>query len=232
MLGQQRPQSRGLFAVEHAALGRTLAALGDRHHHPVQGVHVLLRRVHPGEDVAQIDKHGLALLGRTQELDPVEFPDQIVEEGLHLVLGRRLGPFGHRERERAAGRLLEPLIADQEHRLRQVERGKTRIDRKGDDPVGKRDLLVLKSVPLAAKQDAGPAATFDMRHDLARGGRRRHHRLGLVMGAGGGGEQQRQIRDRLFDAVEQFGAFQNLVGAGGGPLRRDVRPAVARLYDS
>ena len=52
------------------------------------------------------------------------------------------------------------------------------------------------------------------------------------MGAGGGGEQQRQIGDRLLDGVEQFGAFQNLVGAGGGALRRDVRPAVARLDDS
>ena len=52
------------------------------------------------------------------------------------------------------------------------------------------------------------------------------------MGAGGGGKQQRQIRDRLLDRVEQFGAFQNLVGAGGGALRGDVRPAVARIYDS
>ena len=77
-----------------------------------------------------------------------------------------------------------------------------------------------------------PPSACDMGHDLARGLRRRHHRLGLIVGAGGGGKQQRQIRDRLLDGVEQFGAFQNLVGAGGGPLRRDVRPAVARIYDS
>src|SRR6201991_2041220 len=53
LLGQQRAQPRRLLAVEHAALGRSLASLGDRHHHAVQGVHVLLGRVHAGEDVAQ-----------------------------------------------------------------------------------------------------------------------------------------------------------------------------------
>ena len=165
VFGQQRPQPGRLFAVEHAALGRTLPALGDRHHHPMQGVHVLLGRVHPGEDVAQIDQHGLALLARAQKFDLVELPDQIVEEGLHLVLRRRLGTFGHRERQAAAGRKLEPFIAGQEHGLRQIERGKTRVDRKGNDPVGKRDLLVLESITLAPKQDAGAASACDMVDD-------------------------------------------------------------------
>ena len=57
----------------------------------------------------------------------------------------------------------------------------------------------------------------------------RHHRLGLVVGTGGGCEQQRQIRDRLFDRVEQLRLLQNLVGAGGRALCCDVRPAVARI---
>ena len=91
-------------AVEHAALGRALAALGDRHDHAVQGVHVLLGRIHPGEDVAQIDQHGVALLGRAQEFDLVEFADQIVEERLHLMLGGALRALRHRERQRARGR--------------------------------------------------------------------------------------------------------------------------------
>ena len=136
VLGEQRAQPRRLLAVEHAALGRALAPLRDRHHHAVQRVHVLLGRLHPGEDVAQVDQHGVALLGRAQEFDLVELAHQIVEEGLHLVLRGALGAFGHRERQRAFGRKLEPLIADQQHRLRQVERGKARIDRKGDDAVG------------------------------------------------------------------------------------------------
>ena len=125
--------------------------------------------------------------------------------------------------------MLEPLIADQQHRLRQVERGEARVDRKGDDPVGERDLLVLESVALTAEQDAGPATAGGMRDDLARRFHRRDHRLGLVVGAGGGRKQQRQIGDRLLDGVEQFGALQNLVGAGRRALRRDVGPAVARI---
>ena len=71
-----------------------------------------------------------------------------------------------------------------------------------------------------------------MGHDLGRRFHRGDHRLGLVMGAGGGGKQQRQVGDRLLDGIEQLGLFQNLVGAGRRPLRRDVRPAVARIDDS
>ena len=101
LLGEQRAQPGRLCAVEHTALGRALAPFRDRHHHAVQRVHVLLGRVHPGEDVAQVHQHGLALLRRAQEFDLVEFPDQIVEEGLHLVLGGALGALGHRKRQRA-----------------------------------------------------------------------------------------------------------------------------------
>ena len=104
---------------------------------------------------------------RAQEFDLVEFADQIVEEGLHLVLRGRLGALRHRERQLAAGRELEPFVADQQHRLRQVERGEAGIDRKSDDAVGERDLLVLQPVALAAEQDADLAAGRDMGHDLA-----------------------------------------------------------------
>ena len=198
----------------------------------MQGVHVLLGRVHPSKNVAQVHQHGLALLARAQEFDLVEFTDQIVEEGLHLVLRGRLGTFGHREREVTAGRQLEPFVADQEHRLRQVQRGKTRVDREGDDPVGERHLLVLQAVALAAEQDANLATGSDMGHDLACGFHRGDHRLGLVVGPGGGGKQQREIGHRLLDGVEQLGLFKNLVGAGRRPLRRDVGPAVTRIDDA
>ena len=70
-----------------------------------------------------------------------------------------------------------------------------------------------------------------MGHDLGRRFHRGDHRLGLVMGAGRGGKQQGQIGDRLLDRVEQLGLFQNLIRAGRRPLRRDVRPAVARIDD-
>ena len=52
------------------------------------------------------------------------------------------------------------------------------------------------------------------------------------MGAGGGGEQQRAIGDRLLDRVEQFDPVQNMVGAGGGTLGADVGPAVAGVDEA
>jgi hypothetical protein len=141
-----------------------------------------------------------------------------------------LGALRHRERQRAR-RKLEPLIADQQHRLRQIERGEAGIDRKGDDPVGERDLLVLQAVTLAAEQDADLAAARDLGRDLARGGGRRDDGLGLIVGARGGGEQQRAVGDRLLDGVEQLDLIQNMIGAGGRALRTDIGPAVARIDD-
>src|SRR5665811_2355734 len=51
----------------------------------------------------------------------------------------------------------EPFIADQEHRLRQVERGKAGIDRKGDDAACQRHLLVLQALTPASPQDTDSA---------------------------------------------------------------------------
>ena len=53
-------------------------------------------------------------------------------------------------------------------------------------------------------------------------------RLGLVVGAGGGGKQQREVGDRLLDRVEQFGLVEDMVGAGrrrGGHARSASRRA-------
>ena len=52
------------------------------------------------------------------------------------------------------------------------------------------------------------------------------------MGAGGGSEQQRAVGDRLLDRVEQLHMIQDMVGARGGALRTDIRPAVARVDDT
>src|SRR3984957_17556402 len=48
VLGEQRAQHFGLRAVEHAAARWAFAAFGDRHDHAVQGLDVLLRRLHAG----------------------------------------------------------------------------------------------------------------------------------------------------------------------------------------
>ncbi len=232
MLGEQRAQPGCLFTVEHAALGGPFAALGNRHHDAVERVHVLLGRVHPQENVAQVNQHGLALLDWAQKFDLVELAHQIVEKRLHLMLRGGLGALGHRKRQRAFGRKLEPFVADQKHRLRQIERGKTGIDRKGDDPVRQRDLLVLQAVTLPAEQDADRGPLGDLACHLARGGLRGHHRLRLIVGAGGGGKQQRAIGDRLRDRLEQLRMIENMIRAGSGAAGVDVRPAVARIDDS
>ena len=69
----------------------------------------------------------------------------------------------HGERQRAAGRELEPFVGDDHHRLGEIERGEGRIDRQGDDPVGERDLVVFQPDALAAEQDADGLARRDPR---------------------------------------------------------------------
>ena len=61
-----------------------------------------------------------------------------------MVDGRRL----------VAVRRLEPLVAADEHRLGEVQRGVGGVGRKGDDRIGDRDLVVVEAGSLGAEQDA------------------------------------------------------------------------------
>ena len=72
----------------------------------------------------------------------------------------------HRERQRAAGRELEPFVADDQHRLREIERGEGRIDRQRDDRVGEPDLVVLEPPALAPEQQRDVLAGRDARRHL------------------------------------------------------------------
>ena len=85
------------------------------------------------------------------------------------LLGRRLRMAARPARRAASRRRLEPFIADQQHRLRQVERGEGRIERHAQHRVGERDVLVHKPGALRPEQDAAGLA----RGDEARGSRRR-----------------------------------------------------------
>ena len=106
-----------------------------------------------------------------------------------------------------------PLVADEQHRLRQVQRGKTSIDRKGDDPVGERDLLVP-----AGRSARGRSPDLRPRRRCRHGPRSSAAAstgattAGLVVGRGDrGGRSGGQVGDRLLDGVEQLGLLQNLV---------------------
>ena len=124
---------------------------------------------------------------------------------------------------------LAPLVADDQHRLRQVERGEGRIDRQRDDTVGERDFVVLEPVALAPEHHADALAGRDLRRHQLRRLLRRHHRLGLVVRPRRGGEHEGQVGDRGLDGVEQFGLVEDPVGAGGGHPGARIGPAVARL---
>ena len=127
---------------------------------------------------------------------------------------------------------LEPFVTHQQHGLRQIERGEARIDGIGDDAVGQRHLLVEQAGALAAEQDADMAAGRDLRGRLSGRRFRRHHGLGLIVGARGGREQQRAVGDRRFNGLEQFDPVEDMIGARGCALRRDIGPAVARVDDA
>ena len=88
--------------------------------------------------------------------------------------------------------MLEPLVADDHHGLREIKRGKGRIDRQRDDHVGERDLVVFKPDALAPEQDRDLLAA---RHALRdRDGRRIGADDGfcLIVAARGGGKTKLQ----------------------------------------
>ena len=89
VLGQELAQLLRAGRIEHAAARRPLAALRNRRDHAVQRAHVLLRRRHALEDIAQVDAHGAALFLRAEELDLFQFALQIGKERIELLLGRR-----------------------------------------------------------------------------------------------------------------------------------------------
>ncbi len=162
----------------------------------------------------------------------IELGDQRVEERLLLRLARAHRALGRGIRQRASLRALEPLVAHQQHGLREIERGEFRIDRKRDDAVGKRDLVVGQPPALAAEQDRGSSFACDLARHLLRRRLRRQHRLCLVVRARRGREHQRAVGDRRLHRVEQSCAIDDGVGAGGRARRVDVRPAVARIDDA
>ena len=85
----------------------------------------------------------------------------------------------------AAALQLEPFVADDHHRLRQIKRGESRIDRQRDDGVGERHLVVFQPVALAAEDDGHVFASGDARRRFRRRRVGADHGLGLVVIARG-----------------------------------------------
>ena len=194
----------------------------------VQRLDVLMRRPHAGNDVAQIDLHGRALVRRAEELDPLQFAFERREEGEQLLLRRRRGFFRHGEGQLARRAQFEPFVGDDHHGLRQIERSEGRIDRQRENSVGKRDLVVLEPVALAAEHDGDGLAGIDA-------GRHRHGRFGraddglrLVVGARGRGEDERAVADRILEGLVERRAVENGVGADRHDARLGIGPGLPR----
>ena len=97
---------------------------------------------------------------------------EVLEEAEQLLLGGGRGaarPQARLQRllvggdpaERAAARLLHPLVAQQQHGLGEVERGEIGVDGRHHDRVRVGDLLRLQTVALRPEQDAAALALAD-----------------------------------------------------------------------
>src|SRR3984893_10920448 len=95
----------------------------------VQGAQLLSGQLRALEEVAQIADHAGALVLGTQEAAAVELLLEMAEEAHELLLGGRLGMAGDELLGRRVVARGEPLVAHQQHRLRQVERGEGRVER-------------------------------------------------------------------------------------------------------
>ena len=107
-------------------------------HDPAPGAHVLLGRRHAVEHVADGANHGGTLLRRVKKAGPIQFAFEMVEQAEQLRSRRWPGvgigdafDGGSVERGNASERRVgafgfQPFIAEQEHGLRQAQRGKAR----------------------------------------------------------------------------------------------------------
>jgi len=144
----------------------------------------LLRRLHARNDVAQIDLHGLALVGGRKNSTFSSSRSSDAKKASSCCFRRRRGFFRHGERPVGALLNFEPFVSDDHHGLRQIKRGEGRIDRQSDDAIGERDSWFSSPLRSRPKQDGDGFAGVDARRRERRRFRRPDHGFRLVVGAG------------------------------------------------
>ena len=142
--------------------GKTRGRVGpflERRHDAAERPHLLLREAGALQHRAERLDRVRPLLRRAEEAGRVERRFEMLEQPDQVLLRRRDGPSVGKRQCPFIGRETgqPPLVAEQQHRLGEVERGEARIDREGQDLVGERQVLVVEPGPLAAEQDARPA---------------------------------------------------------------------------
>ena len=94
-----------------------------------------------------------------------------------------------------------PLIGNHGNSLGQIERGKTAIDRQGDDGIGHRDRLIGQASLFTTEHDGDTLARGDGRPHVRHGLTRRHDRFLHSPGTGRGGVDPVHIMQGVGEAV-------------------------------
>ncbi len=152
----------------------------------------------------RLTTHGAALFLRAEKFDLFQLALEIGKEGVELLLGRRRRTPRHVEGQFRPALQLEPFVADDHHRLREIKRGEGRIDRQRDDGVRQRHLVVFQPVALAAEDDGDVFAGGDARRRFRRRRVGADHGLGLVVIARGRRQHERAIADRALQACHKL----------------------------
>ena len=108
-----------------------------------------------------------------------------------------------------------PFIAQQKRALRQVERGKLRIDRHRNNRVRQHHIAVFQTRPLRPKQNRDPSALPNQTPRHLHRPLRRHDRLRQFPPPRGGGENIFEVRNRGFHIRVQPRMIQQPPGTAG-----------------
>ena len=122
--------------------------------------------------------------------------------------------------------MLEPFIADGQHRLSEVQRCEPRTERNGDGRISQYNVFVTQARPLRAEEDGGGdvgVGSLMQPRCACSGG---ELRLGLIANARGGRQDELAVGDCRTRRLEDPNSVQNPICAGGHGLCRRVRPTV------
>ena len=154
----------------------------------------------------------------------------MLEEIQQFVLGRRPAETGMKGLRRRLGGGGEPFVADDHHRLGQVQRRKAGVERHRQHRVGQGQIVVQQPGALRPEQDAAGLVGGDIAAHLARRLARRHLAPDHAAVARGRGIDMDEIGDRRRDRRVEPRLVEHRVGAARRGDRPRRRPAVARPH--
>ena len=154
----------------------------------------------------------------------------MVEKIEELLLGRRPAAAAPQQLGWRGTPRHIPFIADDKHRLRQVERGKSGVERHPEHRVGERYVVVQKAGALRAEHH--PAGLLGGEPGAHFAGRLARHHLAAdhATVARGGGIDMDEVADRRGDTRIEPRLVEHAIGPACRRHRLFRRPAVARAH--